>query len=393
MGEKGLITKKNAGSPDFLLLIITLLLISIGIVMVFSASVGYLVGFEGTTDVFRYFKPQLLWATLGLVCMSFFLRCNLSLLRRYALTILIIGLAALVLVYVPSLGGISQRGSARWLKLGFMTIQPSESIKLALAIFLAAKLAQKGAKGFDGLGACFIAIAACAALVISQPDLGTTAVIAVTALCVLFVAGIDFRYFGAIIGTGLAGAYVVVTKTSYMAERIQVWRDPWAFISGKGYQTVNALLALGSGGIFGVGLGRGMQKFGRVPENHTDMIFSIIGEELGLIGSAIVILLFVLFIWRGLSIAARTKDPFRRYLAVGITCMIGFQAFLNLGVVIDLLPVTGVTLPFISYGGSSLLLNMAAVGILLNISRFAEREESIFNRLGKSTRRVTAKPI
>jgi cell division protein FtsW len=205
-------------------------------------------------------------------------------------------------------------------------------------------------------------------------------VLALTGTSMLVAAGLNFTRIFAILG-GVAGiAVLVISQTEYMMRRVRVWYDPWHARAGDGYQSVNAMLALGSGGLFGVGLGRGMQKFGYVPENYTDMIFAIIGEETGLIGTTTVLLLFVLFIWRGFSIAARVKDPFSRYLAVGITCMIGFQAIINLGVVTGLLPVTGVTLPFISFGGSSLTLKLASVGVLLNVSRYAESKPSPLSR-------------
>ncbi len=370
---KKIITPRNVGSPDFVLLLTTLALLSLGIVMVFSSSVGYQVGYMGTTDVFKYLKAQAEWACIGIFAMILLMNVDHKLYKRYAPAIMLLGLLALVLVYVPGLR-LVQRGSARWLKLGPLTMQPSETIKLALSIFLAAILAGRKLKSFKDILLPLGALGVCAILVVKQPDLGTTLVIAFTAVSMLFAAGMSFKHFMVILALGGVGIAAVISKTQYMMERLEPWIDPWAFAQGKGYQTVNALLALGSGGVFGTGLGRGMQKFGHVPENHTDMIFAIIGEELGLIGTTGVILLFVLFVWRGLSLALHLKDPFSRYLTVGITCMIGFQALINLGVVTGLLPVTGVTLPFISYGGSSLTLNLAGVGILLNISRYSQRD-------------------
>ncbi|MDA8442310.1 MAG: putative lipid II flippase FtsW [Peptococcaceae bacterium] len=374
MGAKSINSKKYH-SPDFPLILVTLALLALGIVMVFSSSVGFLVGNSTSVDkvdIYKFFKAQALWATLGLTLMFFLMNFNHKLLRKMAPTILLIGIVLLVLVYIPALGGSAQRGSARWVNLKVVTIQPSEVIKLALAVFLAAALAERGAKTLRGISLPLVAAGVCAILVVKQPDLGTTMVIACTTLSMIFVAGMPTYYFLPLLGAGGVLVTLVITRTSYMLERINAWLDPWKFANGSGYQTVNALMALGSGGIFGVGLGRGMQKFGHVPENHTDMIFAVIGEELGLIGTTLVLLLFAFFLWRGLNIAFRVKDPFSRYLAVGITSMIGFQAIINLGVVTGLLPVTGVTLPFISYGGSSLTILLAGVGILLNISRYAE---------------------
>lgn len=374
MGSKRL-TSKRVGSPDFMLILLTLILLCLGIVMVFSSSVGSLVGNTSAVnhvDIYKYFEQQILWAVIGSASMIFFMNFNHKALKKLAPTILLIGIVALVLVYIPALGGSSQRGSARWLNLRIITVQPSESIKLALAIFVATVLADRGVKNLKSLLLPFGVVGVCLALVIKQPDLGTTMVIVLMVLSMLFTAGLALRYFAPIFALGGIGVYYVIHHTTYMMDRIKVWFNPWQSAQGGGYQTVNALMSLGSGGIFGVGLGRGMQKFGHLPENHTDMIFAVIGEELGLIGTTAVIALFVLLVWRGLTIAQRVKEPFSRYLAVGITCMVGFQAVINIGVVTGLLPVTGVTLPFISYGGSSLVLLLSGVGILLNISRYAE---------------------
>lgn len=374
MGSKRL-TSKRVGSPDFMLILLTLILLCLGIVMVFSSSVGSLVGNTSAVnhvDIYKYFEQQILWAVIGSASMIFFMNFNHKALKKLAPTILLIGIVALVLVYIPALGGSSQRGSARWLNFRIITVQPSESIKLALAIFVATVLADRGVRNLKSLLLPFGVVGVCLALVIKQPDLGTTMVIVLMVLSMLFTAGLALRYFVPIFALGGIGVYYVIHHTSYMMDRIKVWFNPWQSAQGGGYQTVNALMSLGSGGIFGVGLGRGMQKFGHLPENHTDMIFAVIGEELGLIGTTAVIALFVLLVWRGLTIAQRVKEPFSRYLAVGITCMVGFQAVINIGVVTGLLPVTGVTLPFISYGGSSLVLLLSGVGILLNISRYAE---------------------
>ncbi|HWJ02076.1 MAG TPA: putative peptidoglycan glycosyltransferase FtsW, partial [Verrucomicrobiae bacterium] len=289
--------------------------------------------------------------------------------KRLAPGLFLLGIIGLILV-LPIFGGETTRGSSRWLNLGIATIQPSEGIKLFLAMFLARALAEHGTKNWRDLKLAGGATLACVILVVVQPDLGTTVVIATTALCMMFSAGMSMRKLGPILIVGIIGAIGVIYFTSYMRTRVDLW------LAGDGYQTVNSLLALGSGGIFGVGLGQGMQKYGHIPENYTDMIFATIGEELGLVGTGTIILLFALLIWRGFSIASRVKDPYARYLAVGITCMICLQTIINLAVVTGLGPVTGVTLPFISYGGSSLTIKLSTVGILLNISRYAKKAET-----------------
>lgn len=372
MGTK-VITPRNTGSPDFMLILVTLILLSLGITMVFSSSVGYLLGSVGNKDVFKFFRAQITWAGFGVAAMILFTHVNHKIYKRFASLIMLTGIAALVLVLIPGVGLI-QKGSARWLDLGFVTVQPSEAVKLALSIFLAAILSNKGLKTFGDLFLPLGVMGVCALLVVKQPDLGTSMVIVSTAIGILFIAGMRLRYFIGLLGVGSLLVYEVISSKPYMMDRLQVWFDPWSHVQREGYQIVNALMALGSGGLFGAGLGRGMQKFGHVPENYTDMIFAIIGEELGLVGTAATIILFALFVWRGLSIAMDCKEAFSRYLAVGITCMIGLQAMINLGVVTGLLPVTGVTLPFISYGGSSLVLNLTGVGVLLNISRYARQD-------------------
>jgi cell division protein FtsW len=373
MGAKK-IKRKNVGPPDFPLLLVTLALLSIGLVMVFSSSVGYLVGFLGKTNIYYFFQRQLIFAGLGLVGMIALMNIPHHLYRRFATHILVAGIVVLLLVYSPL--GVEQRGSSRWVNIGLTLIQPSELIKLALAIFLAFSLAESGVKNLKAMKPSLLALILCTGMVVIQPDLGTTMVLALTGISMFISAGLNFTRIFAILGGVAGAAVIVISQKKYMMDRVMAWYDPWQVRAGDGYQTVNAMLALGSGGLFGVGLGRGMQKFGYVPENYTDMIFAIIGEETGLIGTTTVLLLFVMFIWRGFSIAARVKDPFSRYLAVGITCMIGFQAIMNLGVVTGMLPVTGVTLPFISFGGSSLTLKLASVGVLLNVSRYAESKPS-----------------
>jgi len=208
-----------------------------------------------------------------------------------------------------------------------------------------------------------------AGLIMLQPDLGTTLVIAATAFFMLIAAGARATHIGSLIGIGLGLVVASIVAAPYRMRRIFAFLDPWADPLGKGYQTIQALLALGPGGLFGLGLGQSRQKFLYLPENHTDFIFAMIGEELGFVGASLVILLFFLFAWRGFRVAMRAPDPFMGFLAVGLTAMVAIQAMINMGVVSGVLPVTGITLPFISYGGTSLVFTMLGVGVLLNISR------------------------
>ncbi len=368
----------NPGPPDFWLMLITLAILSLGLVMVFSSSVGYLVGVLGKTNIYYYFLKQVLYAVLGLAAMIFLMNVPHQVYRRFAPMLLLAGIVFLLLVWTPL--GFAKDDSYRWVNLGFTSVQPSELIKLLITIFLANALAENGIKNTKNMRRALAALALCAVLVALQPDLGTTMVLVFTGVSMFFAAGLSMRkllVFAGIVGIGAA---VIIASNPYMLKRVMAWYDPWQYVTTTGYQTVNAMRALGSGGLLGVGLGRGMQKFGHVPENYTDMIFATIGEELGFVGTSIVLLLFGLFIWRGLSLAAGLKDPFSRYLAVGITCMVGLQTLMNVGVVTGMLPVTGVTLPFISYGGSSLTLKLASVGILLNVSRYVERKSRRANR-------------
>lgn len=257
--------------------------------------------------------------------------------------------------------------------LGIFNLQPSEIAKFSVALFMADILSRYKADPNDlkgDLGHIIIVVGVILALILKEPDLGTTIAIAAMVMIVLLVSGLRWLYF---IGTGLAGAAgvtVLIMNSEYQMKRIIGWLDPWSDPIGMGYQPIQSLYALGSGGFWGMGIGNSRQKLGFLPEQNTDFIFAIIGEELGFIGAAFIVLMFILLIWRGYKIASRCPDMFGTLLATGITTSLGIQAFLNLGVVTNTLPVTGIALPFLSYGGSSLLMSMGVVGVLLNISRY-----------------------
>ena len=268
--------------------------------------------------------------------------------------------------------GVSAYGSSRWLELGAVTVQPSEIAKLALVVFAAAVLARKWGK-LDEIGHLVLPMVpvtiVIAGLVMMQPDLGTTLIISGTVFLMLFAAGVRFRY---LLAAGLVGSVAgmgLIFSADYRRVRFLAFLDPWADATNTGYQLVQSLIALGSGGWFGVGLGASRQKWLYVPNAHTDFIFSILGEELGLLGELAVLVAFGLLIFAGIRIATRAPDVFGRLLAAGIVAWIGLQALVNLGAVTGLLPITGVPLPFLSYGGSSLVVSLAAVGILWNIAR------------------------
>ncbi|MDA8441093.1 MAG: stage V sporulation protein E [Peptococcaceae bacterium] len=362
----------NRHKPDYVLLITVLALLALGVVMVYSASaVKAHLEFD---DPFHFLKLQLLWSALGIATLVLGMNIDYGWLRAYAKPLLYVGLILLVMVKIPGVGR-EVNGAVRWIGLGPLSLQPSEVIKLAMVIFLAKVLAVKPEKirfFFKGLLPPLGLLVVIAGLIMLQPDLGTTLVIAGTTFMVLIAAGARWGHIAALGSAGVGLVVLAIAAAPYRMKRILAFLDPWADPSGKGYQTIHALLALGSGGLFGLGFGQSRQKFLYLPESHTDFIFAIIGEELGILGAAVIAILFVIFAWRGYKIAMAAPDPFACLLGVGVTSMIVIQAGINIGVVSGLLPVTGITLPFISYGGSSLLFTMAAVGILLNLSRFSK---------------------
>jgi len=355
-------------TPDIIIFFATIILLAIGIIMVFSAS------YYDTLDKDPYFyvRKQLTWGLIGLAAMLVMMKIDYYRLKPYINLAFIATLILLVLVVVPSVG-VEVKGSRRWINLGFTNLQPSEVMKLCMVLFLSKSLCEKSRRlhhFFTGLGPYLLLLAVVGALIMMEPDLGTTMALVATSMVLLFAAGIKWSH---IIFMGLSGLCIaagLIIQEPYRLNRIIGYLDPWAHASKEGYQTINSLYALGSGGFFGMGLGNSRQKLDFLPEQHTDFIFAILGEELGFVGAFFVILMFFLIAWRGYRTALKCPDIFGSFLAVGITTMITLQAFLNMGVVTGLLPVTGISLPFISYGGSSLLFSMLGIGILLNISRF-----------------------
>lgn len=355
--------------PDLVLLGVILALLGIGFIMVHSSSAVR--GFIHFDDPYHYLKMEIMWVTMGLVAMFFSMRINLQWVRQYAKPALFVAIALLIAVKIPGIGR-TVNGADRWIGLGPMSIQPSEVIKLSMVLMMAHILALNPHKieSFrKGVLPVLALLGLIAGLIMLQPDLGTTLVVAATTFFMLIAAGARASHIMALAGTGLGLVVAAIAAAPYRMRRIFAFLDPWADPLGNGYQTIQALLALGPGGLFGLGLGQSRQKFLYLPENHTDFIFAMIGEELGFIGATLVILLFFLFAWRGFRVAMRAPDAFTGFLGVGITAMVSIQAMINMGVVSGVLPVTGITLPFISYGGTSLVFTMLGVGVLLNISR------------------------
>lgn len=357
------------GAPDFAIILSVMLLISIGIIMVFSSSA--VTSQQTLGDPYYFLKRQALWATLGTIAMYFASYIDYFRLKKFANPIFYICVVFLVLVLIA---GSGSKGATRWLGVGSLSFQPSETIKLAMVIFISKMLSKKQneVKSFSkSIVPTIIILGIVCGLIMGQPDLGTTVVVAGTTFLLLMAAGAKFSHLFLLALAGVGAVALLILVAPYRMERFIAFLDPWADPIDKGFQTIQSLLALGSGGLFGVGLGASRQKLFYLPEKHTDFIYAIIGEELGFIGGALIILLFIVFAWRGLKTALAAPDNFGSLLAAGITVMITLQAIINIGVVTGSMPVTGITLPFISYGGSSLLITMTAVGVLLNISRYS----------------------
>jgi cell division protein FtsW len=363
--------QRERHAPDYMILVVVVALAAVGILMVYSSSAmrGYL---SAEADTFQTVGPQIQWALLGLLAMVAMMRVDYRYLRLISIPGYVLALGLLVLVFVDEYN-IVVGGSARWLRLGPLpAIHPAEMAKLALVVYLAHWFAKRGTKvgGFWGGTIPFLLISVpVIALVFKEPDLGTTIVITLTAFTMWFVAGANTFHLGSMVG--VAGmAALVVGLAGYQMDRIRAWLDPWKYADTIGYHTVQGLLALGLGGVFGSGLGESRMAGGLfVPNAFNDFIFAIIGEEFGLVGAGIVIALFVLLAYAGIRVALGAPDTFGALLAAGITAWLCIQAFINIGVVVTLVPITGITLPFISAGGSSLIISFAAIGILLSISR------------------------
>jgi cell division protein FtsW len=351
-----------------LLLLVTLGLVAFGLIMVYSASSGTAV-VEGQDPVGALAR-QAVYAAVGVIAMLVLARFSYRRLRYVAAPILFISIALLVAVKIPGIG-VNIKGAQRWIFVGPISIQPSEFAKAAVLIFASAVLASRRkpprtlAQLFNPVGAVVLVVLL---LIHSQPDLGTTIAIALMVCGILLVAGTPLRLFSSVAIVGLIGVAYTVAREPYQMERIRSFLDPWKDPAGAGYQSIQALLALGSGGITGVGVGNGTQKIGFLPEAPTDMIGAVIGEELGLVGILAVVLAFALFTWLGFRIALRCKDPFGKYLAAGTTTLVAGQAIVNFGAVLGFLPLTGVPLPLISSGGSSLVVMLSLVGVLLNVA-------------------------
>ena len=358
--------KVKIGQIDFVLFATIMLLVAIGIVMVYSAG-SYYSAFKNN-DPEYYLKKQAMWAFIGGIFMVAAIKVDYHIIKKYTGIIMLITVALLLVVLAcPAING-----SKRWIPLGFANFQPSEIAKYIIVIYMAKSLDQKGEKVKEftkGVLPYLMVSGLYSGLILLEPNLSIAAVIMIVTVIILFAVGAKFIHLFAIGSTLVAAVGVLTLLAPYRLTRLMNFRNPFADSQGAGYQLVQSLLALGSGGVTGSGIGQSRQKCLYIPEPHTDFIFAIIGEELGLIGCGFIILLFVIFIWRGVKIAVNARDMYGTILAIGITSVVGVQAIINIAVVTGSMPVTGVPLPFISYGGSALVFNMLAMGILLNISR------------------------
>ena len=365
------------GHPAVLLGLTCCALVALGLVMILSAS--SVTSFERYGSSFLYFKKQLVWAALGLV--SFFVFCRVDYRRLKGAGYALYALAVMLLVGVLVPGvGVTVGGSSRWLELGPMSFQPSELAKLALVLLAAEVFSRKQEKTLALKSHAVVplipALGVMVLLVMLQPDLGTTMILGSVGLGVMFIAGTPLRYVVPAGLIGAAGAVAAALSADYRRARVLAFLDPWADPLRTGYHTIQSLLAMGSGGWFGVGLGASRQKWAYIPNAHTDFIFAILGEEMGLLGTLVVLGMFAFLCFLGIRTARRAPDRFGMLIAAGVTMWVALQAVINIGAVTASMPVTGVPLPLVSFGGSSLLITLSAMGIVVNIAYLGERKEA-----------------
>ncbi len=357
-----------AKSPDKILLIVTLILVTVGTVMIYSSS--SILAMERFKDGQFFLKKQIIFVMLGVGMMILLQRIPYDLLRKLAYPGVILSALLLILVLIPHVG-VRVGGASRWLRLGFFSFQVTEFVKIVVVVFLAHFLTRKTEYLTEFTRGILIPVAVTMALVgliVIEPDFGTAMIITTILMLMLYLSGSRVRYLAGMIALILpVGLWVLLSK-SYRVERLMTFLDPWRDPQHSGFQIIQSLLSFGSGGAFGVGVGDGMQKLFYLPEPHTDFILSVIAEESGFMGVFIVIALFGVFVFRGFMISFKAPDRFSTLLASGVTMIIALEAFINIAGVMGLIPLKGLALPFLSYGGTSLIMSLCAVGILLNIS-------------------------
>jgi cell division protein FtsW len=353
---------------DRVLFTATVLLVCASIVMVYSASA--VVAFDRFQQPYLFLTKQAMWAVLGLAVLAVTMRVDYRTYRNEAFIWVL--LAAVIAMLVAVLFSAPVNGTRRWFGVGGLGIQPSELAKV-VCVFFTALMLERRMHRIDDLSYSLLPIAlivgSVVALILLQPDFGTSISLGLIAGVMVFVAGLHYRYFVGLLLVGLPAIYIVLVSAPYRRRRLLAFWDPWADPLGDGFQIIQSLVAVGSGGVFGRGLMAGVQKLFYLPEPHTDFIYAVIGEEIGLIGTTAVLLCFCVIAWRGLRVAMRAEDAFGSLVALGLTTMIAVQALINISVVLGLMPTKGIPLPLVSFGGSSLLINLLGMGVLLNISQ------------------------
>lgn len=358
-------------SVDRWLFTVTMLLVFVGLVMVFSASA--VMARERFGSPYAFLSKQLIWAVAGLMAMVVTMRVDYRRYKSPALVFSFIGVTTLLLISVFFLD--RSHNTHRWIHAGGFSFQPSELAKPVLILFLAYFLESRTRTMDDvrnTIAPAATPILVFLGLIVLEPDLGTAIACAGIAACILYVAGLRMRYFGYALAASLPVLYILIFHVAWRRDRILAFLNPYADRQKSGFHIIQSLIAVGTGGITGLGLMEGKQKLFYLPEPHTDFIFAVTAEELGLVGSLFVVTLFAIFLWRGMRASWRTEDMFGRYLAVGVTSMVVMQAFINISVVLGMMPTKGIPLPLVSYGGSSLFVTLACIGVLLNITKQAE---------------------
>ena len=366
----------NTGKLDITFLSLVLILMTIGLVMLFSASYAYSYEYYGNS--YKFITRQALFAVAGVGVMLFVSKIDYHFIRKFAWVIFFAVTLMLIILLIapPMLEGMDVK---RWLVIGPINFQPSELAKFAIVLLFSSLIAAnyKQMKNLSFIALLVVILGVTCLLIVLEPHLSATILVFCLGIVLLIVGGLPKRYIFGGIGLGVGGvaALILSGAVSYGSDRIKYWIDPWLAPTAEGFQTIQSLLAIGSGGILGRGIGQSRQKYLWVPEPHNDFIFSIVCEELGLVGAIIIILLFCLLVWRGFTIAMRSPDKYGSLLAIGLTFQVGLQAMLNIWVVTNTIPNTGISLPFFSYGGTSLLILLAEMGVVLSISRSANVEK------------------
>lgn len=376
--KKSLSTKKpKNGKMDIVFLSIVLILLTIGLVMLFSASYAYSLEYHGSS--YHFIARQALFAVVGVAIMLVISKIDYHFWRKFAW--LLFGISTLLLIILlvmpPMLSGMDVK---RWIAIGPISFQPSEISKFAIILLFSSLIAgnYKEMKKLSFVIFLLLFLGITAALIVAEPHLSATLLVLAIGVVLMIVGGLAKKFIvgGALVGVAGIVMFMLSGAISYVKDRLDYWIDPWADATGKGFQTIQSLLAIGSGGVWGRGIGQSRQKYLWVPEPHNDFIFSIVCEELGLIGAVVIIGLFCVLVWRGFYIAMHAKDKFGSLLAIGLTFQVGLQAMLNIWVVTNTIPNTGISLPFFSYGGTSLLILLAEMGVVLSVSRGSDIEKT-----------------